>query len=292
MYAAQVPPAHQARSGGARVELSFEFQIHVTRTCVDDDDALGEVPIARRGNTADDLHAFERAGGNLSQVDAAARRSGEAEFTDHGLQVGVIGDGHAVENDGGAERRQVAGERPEPRARGGAGCGNRAERDLLQTVQAGGLHRHTRDQLQHAREAGGGQVFYRFAIDDAGGAQLAAGASRRVGGDDDAFHLERAHREPHVALDRAARRNNELHAHGSVSNHEHAQHLRSRRQVDQSVAAVLIRLRSYLRTLDARNGAGEWIAGLRVDHPTGNDRSPTPGGSHLRGRTDRQTKKR
>ena len=232
----RVPP-HDVALERALVELEFGDWGHRRRAGLDQDGALRQVAVPYGGDAADHLHAFDDGGRDPPQIDPAVGRRREVEELKIGaaagpetLQVGVVRQRHAVEDDQCPESRQI---RRTPADAGvvrkhtdaGSG-GNRAQRNLLHVAQPRRPGRNAGHQLKDARQARGCDVFDGVPFDDTRRPQFALGPAHRVGRDRDVLHAKGADEQGDVVCERSVTGNRNADAGGGESDALYAQDLR------------------------------------------------------------------
>ena len=246
------PPAPQERPlERLGVELRGDLRRHLARARVDDDGPLREVSVANGREPADDLDALERVCRDLAQIHAAAGGCREADSgpRTQGLEVRVVGDGDAVQDDHGAEAREIVG----PHA-AGTGRRRRTEGKLLKASETRRFERHAGEQLQDAGERGGRLILDRLQLDDAGRGQLAPRPAHGVHRHRETLQLNRPCRDLEVSEKDGARCEGEGDAEVREPDSTHVDHLRAGRHVGKPIRTGGIAERGDVRPLDAHDG--------------------------------------
>ena len=234
------------------IELSGDLRRHLARTRVDHDGPLRQVSVADRGESADDLHALERVRRNLAQIDPAPCGCRE---TDSGsgpqrLQVRVVGDGDAVQDDHRAEAGEIVGANA-PGARGR----RRAQSELLNAPEPRRFERHAREEFEDPGQRSRRLILDRLQIDDAGRGQFTAGPAYRIHGHREALQFDRPRRHLQVPVENRVRGEGEWDTQVRESDSADAYDLRARRDVDEPIGAGGIAESGEIGSLDTHNGA-------------------------------------
>ncbi len=168
---------------------------------------MREISITGGGKSADYLDALEGSRGDATEIDPTARGCREWQLATgtERLEVGVVGDRNAIDDDQGAERGKIGCVRCAPDQRGWRGTGRYgAQSDLGYAVQPGRRDRHTGHELEDSRERGGGLIRDGRPVYNACGAELSGRAPAGVGGHGDFLQLEHRPCEYDVDLEPAA----------------------------------------------------------------------------------------